>query len=91
MKTYGDPSNGMTKLYAQLLATKLNILSEADDTDVADAIVDADEFIAAHSWTEWDTFDRQTQKMVLKLKNKFDKYNNGEIGPGHCDDVIIDD
>ena len=26
------------------------------------------------------------KKDIIKLKDTFDDYNNGEIGPGHCDD-----
>ena len=84
-KTYGDPSNGITKLYAQLLAAKLNIANGADDGDIADAIADADEFLADHDWTDWDSLSKKDKKKVLKWKSMADDYNNGLIGPGHCD------
>lgn len=52
---YGRPSNGITKLYAQLLAAKLNIASDASFGDIEDALGAADEFLADHYYTDWDT------------------------------------
>jgi hypothetical protein len=83
---YGSPSNGITKLYAQMLATKLNIESGADDADVAMTIAMADAFLADHDWTDWDSLSGADQTQVLGWKDTFDDYNNGDIGPGHCDD-----
>ncbi|RKX28319.1 MAG: hypothetical protein DRP47_04575 [Candidatus Zixiibacteriota bacterium] len=91
MKTYGKPSNGITKLYAQLLAAKLNAASDADTGDIDDAIEAADEFLADHNWEAWDELSKKTKKDVLKLKSMFDDYNNGIIGPGHCDNFSDDD
>ena len=82
---YGSNSNGVTKLYAQLLAAKLNIAAGADDSDVAAAIAAADAFLANNSYTDWDSFSRSTKHMVLDWMSDFDDYNNGDIGPGHCD------
>ena len=85
MKTYGDPSNGITKLYAQLLGAKFNIASSADDSDISKVITKADEFLAEYDWTDWDSLSKKDQQYVNKLKGKLDDYNNGLIGPGHCD------
>jgi len=82
---YGDNSNGITKLYAQLLAAKLNIAAGADPTDVTAFIALADAFLADHYYTDWDSLDKATQKMVIGWMSEFDDYNNGDIGPGHCD------
>jgi hypothetical protein len=84
---YGHPSNGITKLYAQLLGAKLNMASGASFGDIEDALGAADEFLADHYYTDWDSFDKNTQRTVNRLKDKFDEYNNGTIGPGHCDDM----
>ena len=86
MKTYGKSSNGITKLYAQLLGSKLSVASGASDDDIADAIADADAFLADHDWTDWNKLSDDDQDMVIDLKDLFDDYNNGDIGPGHCDD-----
>ena len=85
-RTYGEPSDGITKLYAQLLAAKLNIADGASDDDVADVISDADDFLADHSYTEWSDLDHDQRQMVLGWKDTLDMYNNGFIGPGPCDD-----
>ncbi|MFH1701636.1 MAG: SdrD B-like domain-containing protein [Candidatus Zixiibacteriota bacterium] len=83
--TYGHPSNGITKLYAQLLAAKLNIANGADDTDIDDIISDADEFLAMYDWNDWGDLSKEDQQMVNGWKSTLDDYNNGHIGPGHCD------
>jgi hypothetical protein len=83
---YGVPSNGITKLYAQLLGAKLNIANGASGSSVGNAINNADEFLADHDWTDWDGLSNNVQKMILRWHKKFDEYNNGLIGPGHCDD-----
>ncbi len=85
MKTYGTPSNGITKLYAQLLAAKLNMASGASDDDISGALAVADEFLAEYDWMDWDSLTKRQKKMVNSLKSTFDDYNNGDIGPGHCE------
>lgn len=84
MKVYGDPSNGITKLYAQLLGAKLNIASGADGSAVASTIAAADAFLATHSYTDWASLTLTQQQQVLTWMNTLDEYNIGAIGPGHC-------
>jgi hypothetical protein len=85
MKDYGGGKNGIAKLYAQLLGTKLNIANGAADADVAVAIVQADDFLSDHGAMDWDSLSRSEKQVVNNLMSKFDQYNNGDIGPGHCD------
>ncbi len=85
MKTFGRPANGITKLYAQLLAAKLNIAAGADGTVIAETIADADAFLAEHNWQEWWRLRKPARCRILSWKDKLDAYNNGRIGPGHCD------
>ncbi len=85
MKTYGRNSNGVTKLYAQLLGAKLNLANGASGDDVADAIAEVDAFLAMYDWNDWDDLDNDMRGEVIQLKDIFDDYNNGVIGPGHCD------
>lgn len=87
MKTYGKPKNGITKLYAQLLGAKLNMAAGADVSVIADAMAEADAFLAENDWEDWNKRD----KTALNLMSTFDDYNNGDIGPGHCDDFGDDD
>jgi hypothetical protein len=85
MKAYGGASNGIAKLYAQLLAAKLNVANGADDSDIADAIDDADEFLAMYDHGDWNNLTRTQKNFVNRLMSMFDRYNNGETCPGHCD------
>ena len=73
-------------MYAQLLAAKLNIACGADDADVSDVISDADAFLADNDYMGWDELSKDDKKMVNECKSTLDEYNNGYIGPGHCDD-----
>jgi hypothetical protein len=87
MKTYGKNNNGITKLYAQLLAAKLNISNGASGMDVADIISDADAFLADNDWNDWGDLSDADKGMVMGWQGDLDDYNNGLIGPGHCDDM----
>ncbi len=83
---YGVPSNGITKLYAQLLGAKLNIANGANGSAVGNTIIRADEFLAVNDWNDWDTLSKADKGKVSRWHIKLDDYNNGDIGPGHCDD-----
>jgi len=72
-----------------LLGAKLSIASGADDADVAAEIVDADAFLHDYDWTDWSSLSEADAEMVMDWQKMFDDYNNGDIGPGHCD--YIDD
>lgn len=87
---YGVPSNGITKLYAQFLGVKLNVANGASETDVASFITKADAFLADNDWTDWDDLKVNMINKVSTWHDKFDDYNNGLIGPGHCDDFVGD-
>ena len=84
---YGRPSNGITKLYAQLLGAKLSIADGASDGAVALAIAAADAFLATHDWNDWGGLSDAQKDMVMGWHGMFDDYNNGDIGPGHCDET----
>jgi hypothetical protein len=85
MKTYGRPANGITKLMAQFLAVKLNGANGADLSAVAEEVAEADAFLTTHTWRDWYKLSQGEKENVLRLMCQFDNYNNGKIGPGHCD------
>ncbi len=85
-KVYCSPSDGITKLYAQLLAAKLNIANGADGSAVASVIAAADAFLATHNCNDWSSLLAPDQFKVLLWQCALDSYNNGNIGPGHCGD-----
>ncbi|PLS85821.1 MAG: hypothetical protein CYG60_10505, partial [Actinobacteria bacterium] len=79
-----DASNGINKLYAQMLGAKLNIANGADGSAVSGTIAAADAFLASHSAADWNTLSDADKQRVLDWATTFDKYNNGLIGPEHC-------
>jgi hypothetical protein len=77
-------SNGINKLYAQLLGAKLNIENGADGSAVASTIALADAFLANNNSLNWSGLSRAQKNQVLSWATTLDNYNNGLIGPGHC-------
>lgn len=90
MQEYGHPSNGITKLYAQLLVVKLNISRGTDQTDVVGLIGPVDDFLAGNDWTDWRKLSKDEQKMIREWANKLSDYNSGITGPGSCDNYQDD-
>jgi hypothetical protein len=78
-------SNGIDKLYAQLLGAKLSGASGADLSAVASTIAAADAFLATNNSASWATLTKAQKNMVLGWMETLDNYNNGLIGPVHCD------
>ncbi|TVT47512.1 hypothetical protein FNH05_19000 [Amycolatopsis rhizosphaerae] len=83
----GNASNGINRLYAQLLAAKLNIANGASDTAVAGTIAAADAFLATHNSADWGSLNVAERGMVNSWATTLDRYNNGIIGPGHCNEL----
>ena len=84
---YGSAANGITKLYAQLLAAKCNILRGAEGGAVAEVIGKADSFLAWYGYSDWSKLCAADQQTVLCWQSTLDDYNNGIIGPGHANDT----
>jgi hypothetical protein len=89
-KLYGGSSNGIAKLYAQLLGAKLSIANGAGDSALrdfggVDVIAAADAFLASDGWEDWAALPADVKAMVLGWATTFDAYNNGIIGPGHAE------
>ena len=70
-------SNGINKLYAQLLAAKLNGRNGADISSVASPIAAADAFLATHDSTYWNGLSKSDKVAVLAWMTALDDYNNG--------------
>ena len=77
-------SNGINKLYAQLLAAKLNIANGASGSAIASTISAADAFLAANDSLSWKGLSKASQNTVLGWMTALDNYNNGLSGPAHC-------
>jgi len=80
----GDASNGVNKLYSQLLAAKLNISRGASPAAVNSILGAADSFLATNSSSDWNSLSKSAKTQVNSWQSTFDQYNNGLIGPGHC-------
>ena len=78
-------SNGINKLYAQLLGTKLNDASGTDINSVSATIAAADAFLANNNSLSWSGLSSAQKQTVLGWMTTLDDYNNGLIGPTHCD------
>jgi len=85
MRTFGHPLNGITRLYAQLLAAKLNIANGTDPAAVSQTIVEVDAFLTLRDWSDWDDLNFIQRLRVLTWSTRLAAYNWGLIGPGHCD------
>jgi hypothetical protein len=88
---FGEPKNGITKLYAHLLTAKLNIMNFANPSDIEDIIAEADAFLAEHDWTDWDSLSKSERHDVLQWMGMNENYNEGDTGPGQCGDDYDDD
>lgn len=82
--------NGLVSLAHQLIATKLNLANGADPTDVIAAVNDADALIGGlvippvgGGYLDPSATSATTQVL--------DDFNNGIIGPGHCDGVPVEE
>jgi len=71
-------SNGINKLMAQMLATKLNIANGAPVTPkLTAALTAADDFLMTYDADDWSGLSKAQQKNVLGWMSKFDDFNNG--------------
>jgi hypothetical protein len=80
----GDASNGINKLYAQLLAARLNIKNGANGSAVLQTITQADVFLSTHAAADWGSLSAAERQRVLTWMSTLDDYNNGRLGPSQC-------
>ena len=74
----------------QYIAAELNILAGANPSAALAAFNEATEFLHSNSPEEVD--DKKSLKdKCVELGGILDEYNNGRIGPGHCDDEDDDE
>ncbi len=75
--------NGLISLAHQLIAAKLNIEAGAAEVSISASIDAADDLIG----NLVVGVDKIPTKDVSDLVGKLDAFNNGDTGPGHCDDA----
>jgi hypothetical protein len=71
----------------QYIAAELNFLAGADNSEVVDEFDEATVLFNTYTPSEIGSLGGSdaTRKMFVELAEVLDDYNNGEIGPGHCD------
>ncbi len=80
-----DILNPWARLYAELLAAKLNIAHGADDAEIAETIAEVDAYLASHQQTIRRRFmNRHDIMSIHGWARQLHAYNVGEIGPGRC-------
>lgn len=81
----GGASNGLNKLAAQLLATKLNLANGATNT-VASTVTTADGFLCSYGFApgSWTSLSNSVKNSINSAMSKLDRFNNGLEGVPHC-------
>jgi hypothetical protein len=77
--------NGLVALARQLIPAKLNVANGASDADVSASIMAADTMIGNLVVPPIGTGSLRTSQ-TSGLVDTLSAYNEGDIGPGHCDD-----
>jgi hypothetical protein len=74
-------------LRQQFLVAIMNYLSGADPSAIENTINDAYEWLSSH--TSAETISEQDLQVAQLYAQTLQSYNQGEIGPGACDEQII--
>lgn len=74
----GDQFNGISMLYAELLAAKLNLSSGVPPGNIEGTILEADEFLAAHTYHDWSYLTRADRYQVLDRVEELRGFNQGD-------------
>ena len=83
------PKGDATYILAyQLIAAKLNVANGADLDEIDVTIEEADDWLSAHPLGS-DPSDPDREEGIL-LAETLDNYNNGLLGPSHCEDEILE-
>lgn len=81
----GGSSNGILKLYAQMLGALLSKADGADASCIETALTDANNFLMTHTADSWASLTKDERNLVLGWQSMFDQYNNGLLCTPHCD------
>lgn len=87
MRILREPTrgNGLVSLARQLIAAKLNVANGASDAAIAGTIAEADALIGGRIVPPIGTGYLHPSQ-TSSLTDTLTAYNEGDIGPGHCDD-----
>ena len=83
------PEGDATYILAhQLIAAKLNVANGADFDEIEATIDEADAWLSTHPLGS-DPSDSDREQGIA-LSEILDNYNNGLLGPSHCEDEILE-
>jgi hypothetical protein len=77
--------NGLVTLAHQLIASKLNIANGADPTAIQQSVIDADNMVGGLIVPPIGS-GYLSPAQTSQLTDTLTQYNEGTIGPGHCND-----
>jgi hypothetical protein len=79
--------NPYYNLAHQYMAAYLNTLNGASTTPAVDAaLAAAEDLFETYTPAQVAGLNNKQKKVFIQLASTLDKYNNGLIGPGHCDE-----
>jgi hypothetical protein len=70
----------------QYIAAELNGLAGADFSAAQDAFDAATDLFNTYTPAQMRALMGSARNRILDLASTLDDYNNGVVGPGHCDD-----
>jgi hypothetical protein len=77
MNAYGSINNNISRLYAQLMAAKLNISNGSESSPVDALLLEVDDFLATHNYKDWESLNKSQQYKVIRWALDLEKYNTG--------------
>lgn len=69
----------------QYIAAQLNLLANADPNDIVDSFKEATDFLEVYT-PQQVKGNKSLEAKAVELGGILDDFNNGRIGPGHCDE-----
>jgi hypothetical protein len=79
--------NAYIILSYQYIAAQLNFLAGADPSAVLTEFGQAATLLSTYTWDyDWKADPAGVRDQFISLASTLDEYNNGYIGPGHCED-----
>ena len=85
LETEPKQGNAYYILAHQYIAAAMNAKSASVPTAVATAIADATTYFGKASPNDWSANGAYSKDQLAGWADLLDSYNNGKVGPGHCD------
>jgi hypothetical protein len=86
LETAPKQGNAYYILAHQYIAAVMNAKSASVPSSVAAAIASATTYFGKATPDDWSAGDAYSKNQLTSWADLLDSYNNGQVGPGHCDD-----